>query len=283
MSFRLCILGSGSAGNAAVVQSPCTCLLIDAGLSLRQMQTRLAERDLKLSDIDALIVTHTHGDHFRSSSIAACIDHRILMYNHEENEAILSHKYRQFRRLKEHRLSATFGDAPLVINDLRVTAVSVPHDADGVTLAIVVEYLGDNQRQRLAFATDLGTVPARIYKFFADSDVLVLEFNHDPAMLQNSGRTQYLKDRVNGDSGHLSNLQAAAALRKIIARSERPPLAVVPAHLSRECNQPHLVSAAVYEVLAKHKAAETRVVLAVQEKPTAWLDVGAMRGQLPLF
>lgn len=283
MSLRLCILGSGSAGNAAVVQSPRTCLLIDAGLTLRQMQTRLAERGLKLSDIDALIVTHTHGDHFRSSTIAACLNHRILIYNHEENEAILARKYSQFRRLKEHRLNATFGDAPLVINDLEITAVSVPHDAEGVTLAITVEYLGDNQRQRLAFATDLGIVPAPIYKLFADSDVLVLEFNHDPMMLQNSKRTQYLKDRVNGSSGHLSNFQAAAALRTILVRSGRPPLAVVPAHLSRECNAPYLVSAVVYEVLEKHKAKETRVILAAQEKPTEWLDIGAMRGQMCLF
>jgi phosphoribosyl 1,2-cyclic phosphodiesterase len=282
LSLKLCILGSGSAGNAAVVQSPRACLLIDAGLSLRQMQTRLAARDLKLADIDALIVTHTHGDHFRSSSITACLDNRILIYNHEENEKIIAHRYSQFRRLREHRLNATFGDEPLIINDLRVTAVAVPHDADGVTLAVTVEYLGDT-RQCLAFATDLGTVPAAIYKHFVNSDVIVLEFNHDPAMLQNSKRTQYLKDRVIGASGHLSNSQAAAALRTIIARSDRPPLAVVPAHLSRECNAPHLVSAVVYEVLEKHKAKQTRVVLAAQDKPTEWLDIGAMRGQLSLF
>lgn len=283
MSLKLCILGSGSGGNAAVVQTPRACVLIDAGLSLRQMQARLAARGLKLADIDALIVTHTHGDHFRPTSIAACLNHRILLYNHEENEAILAASFSQFRRLKERRLNATFRDKPLVINDIEIKMVSVPHDADGVTVALSLEYLGDSRRQRIGFATNLGTVPTPAYGLFINSDVVVLEFNHDATMLRNSTRTQYLKDRVKGAEGHLSNAQAAAALRTILARSDRPPLAIVPAHLSRECNAPHLVSALVYGVLAKHKAKETRLILASQEHPTEWLDIGAMRGQLALF
>jgi len=283
VSLKFCVLGSGSGGNAAVVHTPRACVLIDAGLSLRQMQTRLAARGLKLADIDALIVTHTHGDHFRSSSIAACLNHRILVYNHEENEAIFAHKYSQFWKLKEHRLNAVFGPAPLVINDLSIKAVSVPHDADGVTLAISIEYAGERQTHRVAFATDLGAVPTTAYALFVNSDVVVLEFNHDTTMLRNSTRAQYLKDRVKGAQGHLSNTQAAAALRTILARSDRPPLAVVPAHLSRECNAPHLVSTLVYEVLAKHKAKETRLILASQDQPTDWLDIGTMRGQLALF
>ena len=283
MSLKLCVLASGSGGNAAVIQTPRTCLLIDAGLSHRQMQIRLAARGLELADIDALIVTHTHGDHFRATSIAACLNNRILLYNHEQNEAILADWYSQFRRLKEHRLNHTFADKPLVINDLEIKTMSVPHDADGVTVAMSLEYLGDDRRQRVAFATDLGTVPTKMCNLFVNADVVVLEFNHDTTMLRNSKRTQYLKDRVKGASGHLSNAQAAAALRTIIARSERPPAAIVPAHLSRECNAPHLVSAAVYAVLEKHNATDTRVVLTSQEHPTDWLDIGALRGQLALF
>ncbi len=276
MSLRLCILGSGSGGNAAVVRSPGTCLLIDAGLSLRALSSRLAVRNLSMDDIDALLVTHTHVDHLRSSAITACLNHRIPMYNHVANEAIFARKYRRFHKLAERRLNATFDDAPLIMNDLTIRALRVPHDADGVTLALSIEHDDGEHRLRIAFATDLGRVPHALIDLFADSDVLVLEFNHDIDMLRNSSRTQYLKSRVNGASGHLSNAQAAAALRTLIARSTRPPLAVVPAHLSRECNTPRLVTDLVRGILHKQDAGDTHLILTSQDEPTEWLDIAAM-------
>lgn len=283
MSLRFCTLGSGSGGNAAVVCTPRTSLLIDSGLSLRVLGERIKARGMALDDIDALIVTHTHGDHVRGSAITACVNHRILMYNHAANEEIVAHKYAHFRRLAERRLNVTFGDAPLVINDLTIRPVAVPHDADGVTVALLIEHDDGEDRQRIAFATDLGGVPRALTDHFAECDVLVLEFNHDAQMLQNSRRTQFLKDRVNGTHGHLSNAQAAAALRTILARGSRPPLAVVAAHLSGECNTPCIVSQILCDILQKHKAPKTRVILAAQDKPSDWLDIASLRGQLSLF
>jgi len=283
LSLRLCILGSGSRGNAAIVRTDRACLLIDAGLGIRALKSRLAARDMALDDVDALIVTHTHGDHLRSSAITACTNHRILMYNHAANEAVIAARYPRFRELAERRLNATFDCAPLAIDDIAVRAVPVPHDADGATVALIIERRDGEERQRIAFATDLGRVPNELLDVFADSDVLVLEFNHDVDMLRNSKRTAYLKARVNGTSGHLSNAQAVAALRTLIARSRRPPLAVVPAHLSRECNTPRLVGGLVNDVLRKHGAHKTRVVMTSQDRPTEWLDIRAMRGQPSLF
>jgi phosphoribosyl 1,2-cyclic phosphodiesterase len=237
MALRFQILGSGSDGNAALLRSDDTRVLVDAGFSVRRLAGLLEAVGEKLETIDAIYLTHEHGDHAAALSGLARHPHIRVFANRGTAESVQrSLKHRPMWQLFE--TGATFR-----FRDLEVQAFSVPHDAQDPVGFVFAQGHGDllSPRRSVAWLTDLGHVPAHIIERVRDVDVLALESNYCPALLDaDTKRPWPVKQRISGRHGHLSNHDAAAFLGETTGAAWRQ---VFLAHLSRDCNSPAAVDA----------------------------------------
>ncbi len=259
--MRLAILGSGFTGNVALVEAtaegatgagvPTTRLLIDAGLSRRLIEERLAALSppVALEDIDAVLITHEHSDH------VGCVD--------KLGRPI----YAPGATLRKKGISGTRVLAGQVfrIGALSITPVLLPHDAEET-----VGYVFSNGIHRLGILTDCGEPEDPVARAYAGLDLLVLEANHDRKLLAFGPYPPSLQRRVRGPRGHLSNEQSATLLAKILALGA-PPQLVIAAHRSLKNNRPELVESALRPLIPE----AGRLVLA---EPT-----GAAEVRLPLL
>ena len=246
-------LASGSLGNALLVASAKTRLLVDMGISRRRANLALAEVNLAMEDVQAVLLTHTHHDHFSASAAAFCRIHKIPVYSTADNLAHLAYELKGFGDLVAAGLAKPIDGRPLHIGDVTVEAFPVPHDSVGRCLGFRLSLGGPRARRVVSVATDLGHVPPACLGHFVNADAVVLESNHDPRMLRASNRPPDLIERILGPDGHLSNDDAAAALAEIVGRSRPGKVSgVVLAHLSRDCNRPHLALAAQAHLAHSH-------------------------------
>ncbi len=251
--MRFSVLGSGSSGNSSFLQSDNFGLLIDVGFGPRQMKQRLNSIGCTWDDVTAVLITHTHRDHWNDKSFKKILQHQVPIYCHGSHMASFRNKCPSYSDLKLGGWLRTFKeDKKLDLGSgIECYPIEVSHDG-GRTFAHRIEFGGDlfGDPWSVGYVTDLGTWDDSTAKHFANSSVLAIEFNYDDRMQQVSARPQYLIDRVLSDHGHLSNEQAAAFLKKIIEYSQIASLQnVVQLHLSRECNRPQIALAAAREVL----------------------------------
>ena len=249
-------LASGSLGNALVVASGRTRLLVDFGIGWRRAAAVLQAAGIEPETIDALLVTHTHGDHFSQAAVGWCLAHSVRVFSTATNLAHLASAMPGFRRLERAGLLETLdpGAPGVAIGDAVVEGFPVPHDSPGDCLGFRITLGGARRRRVVTLATDLGHVPDECLDRFADADAVVLESNHDPVMLARSGRPMDLIRRIAGPNGHLSNGDCGEAMGEIVKRSRRRRVRhVVLAHLSRDCNRPALALEAQAHLAQKAK------------------------------
>ncbi|MEJ5360064.1 MAG: MBL fold metallo-hydrolase [Desulfobacterales bacterium] len=228
--FSVCVLGSGSRGNAIFVSDGKTSLLVDAGLSARETTRRLRERGLDLAGVDALLLTHEHRDHVQGAE-RLVRRRRMPVY-------LTAGTWKAAPGLRD--LPEVFPVAcglPLRIGTLTVEAFSVPHDArEPVGFAITAA------AGRIGIATDLGCATDAVRDHLRGCRLLVLEANHDPAMLQTGPYPPFLKQRIAGARGHLANGETGRLLAALL----HPGLEqVILAHLSETNNTPERALAGV--------------------------------------
>jgi phosphoribosyl 1,2-cyclic phosphodiesterase len=230
--ISFCILGSSSAGNCALLSTPGCRVLIDVGFTPRRVNEMLAPLGLQLGDVDAIFITHEHSDHISGLSGLARHPHIQVFANRETARATQTRlTFRPAWQFFETGSTFTF-------RDLEVSSFSIPHDAaDPVGYVFTVTGSAAPCR-RLAWCLDLGYVPELVRERIRGVDVLVLESNYDPALLDESPRSWTLKQRIKSRHGHLSNAAAHEVLRTTEGASWRK---VFLAHLSRECNNVALV------------------------------------------
>lgn len=255
--MRFKSLGSGSTGNATVVETSGTNpvrLLIDCGFGLKQLADRLAEAELLPTDIDALFITHEHGDHI-GCAIAFASRHNISVWMSQGTyEAISSPDL--------HGLLRIARDSEVIeLRDLLVTPFTVPHDAREPLQLTCMQ-----ASTKLGILTDLGHSTAHVTHHLKHCNALVLECNHDTELLDNSAYPDFLKRRVGGAYGHLSN----AAASSIAASANHANLeVVVAAHLSQQNNTPALALACLKQALGSSK----ELAIATPEAGCAWMPV----------
>lgn len=258
MSLELCILASGSAGNASILRSPAGILLIDAGIGPRTLAKRLDGTGVCLTDIAALCLTHLDADHFSPRWTATLCHLNIPVYCHADKVDGLALCAPDLAPLIR-----PFGaDAFSPIDGLACDPVEFPHDHLGSHGFVV-----DGYGYRVGYATDLGHVPRHFYDRFRDLDCIALESNYDPQMQADSARPSFLKRRITGGHGHLSNVQAFVAVRKILDRSRRLPDHIVLLHRSQECNCPEVVQ----RLFGADPRIAPRLTLAQQDERSPWL------------
>jgi len=230
---RFASLGSGSKGNALVVESGRTRVLIDCGFGPRELTSRLARLGLAPDDIDAILVTHEHGDHVGGVARAAARFSLAVHMSHGTCTAAGLAGQVEVSLFDSHTLFA--------VGDLEIQPFPVPHDAREPTQFVV----SDGQR-RLGVLTDAGCVTPHMVEMLDCCDGLVLECNHDADMLRNGNYPWPLKQRVGGRLGHLDNAAAASLLGQIDRRRLQH---IVAAHLSEQNNTPDLARAALAGIL----------------------------------
>jgi phosphoribosyl 1,2-cyclic phosphodiesterase len=258
--IRLTILGSGSAGNCAYVETDETRLLIDAGFSLRQIRQRLATIGRGPENLSGILVTHEHSDHVQGLVALSNKLHIPVYCNRPTQEAV---EYQLETRLP-CRLFST--GASFEVGDITVETFTIPHDAQDP-----VGFLLRTTSGNIGFLTDLGHTTRLVLERVRAANVLLLEANHDIKMLQDCPRRPWsLKQRILGRHGHLSNEAAADATEQIMSADLRH---LYLGHLSRECNHPDLAHRVVHERLQKIGANHVCLELTSQALPCQTLSL----------
>lgn len=265
MRFRS--LGSGSSGNATVVEADTgrgsrpSYLLVDCGLGIRQLQTRLARADLGFADIDAIFITHEHADHIGSAFAVAATHHIPLWMSRGTHAALLAASRAPDLGSLLHYASDA---VPFAVGDIEVTPFTVPHDAREP-----LQLTCSDGQSRLGILTDLGHASSHVLEHLQGCNALLLECNHDPELLANGRYPPFLKARVGGRLGHLANEQAADIARALVHPRLGP---VVAAHLSEHNNRPDLALAALALALGR-RAADMLAASAAHGTP--WVNVSS--------
>jgi len=257
--LRIGILGSGSGGNAVVVESGDRRILIDAGFSCRELARRMALLDVDPKSIAAVVLTHEHQDHCRG------VDGFARRY---KVPVFATAGTREGAGLREDRFRSTVlirSGEPREVAGFVIEPFLIPHDA-AEPVGFVVE---DPCGRRLGLVADVGCRTSLAWGRLRDLDVLVLETNHDLDMLRNGPYPWSLKQRVAGRHGHLSNREAAEGLPELMG--ERLSWVAL-YHLSRTNNLPALAAAAIGEALDR-EGCPARLAATEQHHPTPWLEV----------
>jgi phosphoribosyl 1,2-cyclic phosphodiesterase len=236
--IRFASLGSGSEGNALIVECGNTRVMVDCGFALRETTQRLARLQLVPSHVSAILVTHEHGDHI--GGVARLARKSGAMVYATRGSAC------HLRDLAPEQITLIDPHAGFAINDLYVAPFPVPHDAREPC-----QYVLSDGAKRLGVATDLGMPTPHVVEMLSGVDALVLETNHDASMLEYGPYPASLKRRVGGHMGHLSNDQSAALLA---ALDQRKLTHVVAAHLSQRNNTELLATRALADVLGCESA-----------------------------
>jgi phosphoribosyl 1,2-cyclic phosphodiesterase len=262
MAMRFCILGSGSSGNSALLQTEGARILVDAGFSARKLAGLLTAAGEALEQIDAIFLTHEHGDHAAAIDGLKKYPHIRVFANAATARAIqagLTHR-------PDWQIFET--GARFHFRDLEVESFTVPHDAqEPVGFRFTTGAEGDlfAPRRSLAFLTDLGHAPQHIREHLRECEVIVVEANHCPELLKaDLKRPWATKQRISGRHGHLSN----EGVRELLAAVSSPRWRrVYLTHLSRDCNSPAAVEHALAEVRAALHACEFAIVRAGEGTP----------------
>jgi phosphoribosyl 1,2-cyclic phosphodiesterase len=251
--MRIASLGSGSRGNATLVQYQDTTLLVDNGFSLKQFTRRLERLEIELDAIDAVLLTHEHGDH--SGGVERlCVRHEIPLWTAVGTaRAALSPGF-EYQRLVAGRR--------VIIGGIEVVPVTVPHDASE-PLQFIFHQLDNGKR--LGILTDTGHITRHIVEAFSCLDALLLEFNYDAEMLASGPYPDMLKQRVGGNLGHLSNEQSLDLLRQIDTDSLN---CLIAGHISEKNNRSTIV-----DQLIRQMENVPVPVLADQEAGFDWISI----------
>ncbi len=230
------VLASGSTGNAILFRSPRAQVLIDAGISCRRIEQGLARVGVKAGDLDAVLITHEHNDHVKGIDVLVR-KHHIPVFAKARTWQMISCQDKlpsDCVKLLENELE---------LKDLYIRPFATSHDA--------VEPVGFclfNNKIKSVVATDLGIINRDLIEAISLADIVVLEANHDINMVKNGSYPAFLKNRILGNKGHLSNIAAGKLLASV---NKKATMQVFLAHLSQENNRPSIAYNTVNQILTE--------------------------------
>lgn len=253
--MKFASLGSGSRGNATLIQAGSTCLLLDCGFSVKELEKRCQQLQFDIRQIDAVLVTHEHADHVKGLGALARKCGMTVWMTHGTWRNMRCGDIPDLQLFGSHTSSFSIGD-------IRITPYPVPHDAREP-----VQYTFSFNQQKLGILTDAGNITPHLVATLDGMDALLVECNHDPDMLRSGPYPARLQARVAGDYGHLSNLQAGQLLSMI--DHNRLQYLIV-GHISEKNNTPEL---ALNAVLEHTDILENRIKLLEQNGCSGWFQL----------
>ncbi len=243
-------LGSGSRGNATLVSSGQTMLMIDCGFSVKEVCRRLQLAEIQPQSLDAILVTHEHGDHIRGIARLAR-RFGLTVWSSRGTAAYFRDDNIDVELINVH--------TPFQIGDIQIVPVPVPHDANEPC-----QFVFHAGNRCFGLLTDVGSITPHIIQAYAACDAMLLEFNHDSAMLADSDYPASVKRRIAGDLGHLNNVQSSELLQQLLPGALR---FVVAGHLSESNNSRDKVRSWLQSVVDGH---DCRFDVASQDKAVGW-------------
>lgn len=253
--MRFASLGSGSRGNATLIQAGETCLLLDCGFSVKELEKRCSQLKFDIRQIDAVLVTHEHSDHVKGLGALARKCGMTVWMTHGTWRNSHCGDIPDLQLFGSHTSGFTIGD-------IRVTPYAVPHDAREP-----VQYTFRYNQYKLGILTDAGSLTPHLVATLDGMDALLVECNHDQDMLRNGPYPPRLQARVGGDYGHLSNRQAGELLSMIDHSSLQH---LVLGHISEKNNTPEL---ALDAVLQHASTLQSRVAVLEQDGGSDWFHL----------
>jgi phosphoribosyl 1,2-cyclic phosphodiesterase len=237
MNFKVCSLFSGSSGNSTYIGTEKTHVLVDAGASMKNVVAGLGQIGIDGRDLQGILVTHEHSDHI---SAVGAISRRfhVPVYANEETWQAMESK---LGRIDAGNRRVFYNDMDFYIQDINIQPFQIPHDA-----ADPVGFSFSYKNKKISIVTDLGHTNSKIIKSVMDSDLVILEANHDANMLMAGPYPGYLKKRILGRKGHLSNKDSGQALLEMVKGKVTH---VLLAHLSKDNNYPQLAYQTVVDIL----------------------------------
>lgn len=267
MGIRFTILASGSTGNASIIETADARLLVDAGLSAKKLEQLMEAREFHPRKLDGILVTHEHVDHIKGLSVLAR-KYELPVYANSETWKAMDKQAGDIPDTKKEIMET---GSMKQFGGLCVESFAISHDA-----AEPVGYCFSCEGMKLSFATDLGYVSEKVLGKIIDSDVLILESNHDIEMLRIGHYPWNIKRRILSDIGHLSNEAAGEAMSHIV--KEGKARRVYLAHLSRDHNVMDLAKLTVQRVVEDNGFSLTERKIKLMEtyhdRPTYWDAVG---------
>ncbi len=243
MGLRFCSLASGSSGNCQYIASESSSILLDAGLSGKYIQNSMDNIEEKLESICGILISHEHSDHVKGVGILSRRFNIPIYANNKTWEGMKS----KLGKIKEENIRFFDTGVDFSIGDIEIKSFGISHDANE---PVAFSFL--NQNAKISVTTDLGHVNDQIKEEILGSDLLMLESNHDVEMLKVGRYPWFLKQRILGDQGHLSNDAAGEFIAELLYSSS-PVTHVLLGHLSRENNFPELAYETVKGVLTSKK------------------------------
>jgi phosphoribosyl 1,2-cyclic phosphodiesterase len=260
IGFRICVLGSGSSGNALLIATDETKILVDAGFSYKETLSRLNELEVSPEEIKAVVVTHEHSDHVKGLALIAK-RLSIPVYLTKGTWEALNKKLKD-----DISLTQTFSSGEdFEIGDIGLKSFPVLHDA-----AEPVGFSFNYNGMRVGLATDLGKVTHLVRESLRGSTCLILESNHDPGMLIRGPYPWWLKQRIKGGFGHLSNEDSALLLAELLHENLTH---VILAHVSKTNNQYEIVHLNALKVLEENKYQQVNVQVADQDRVSRPVEI----------
>ncbi len=252
--MQVAIVGSGSKGNATLIRSQSTTLLVDCGFTVKETCARLAKLGVSGQQIDAVLVTHEHGDHIKGvGALARRFDLPVFM---------TSGSYRADKLGEVTKLELINAYQEFQVGDIQVQPYPVPHDAQEPS-----QFVFNDGAYKAGLLTDAGMITPHMVEVLQDCDGLILEFNHDWQMLQSGRYPWKLKQRVGSNYGHLNNLQSIELLHQV----KHPGFKhLIAAHISEENNCKTLVTDLLQSALANETA---QFQLARQDNHSDWFTL----------
>jgi phosphoribosyl 1,2-cyclic phosphodiesterase len=261
MSFKFCSLASGSSGNCQYIETKDSSLLIDAGLSGKKIQQMISSIGRDLFNLDGILVTHEHQDHIKGVGILSR-RYGIPIYANEKTWEAMENC---IGKISEENIKIIDSDKAFEIKDMGISPFSISHDA--------IDPLGYsffNSGKKISVLTDTGMADESIEKELKGADFLMVESNHDPNMLKIGRYPQFLKQRVLGKLGHLSNEDAGNLVKNLDLNENAQ---VILGHLSMENNFPELAYQTVKNVLVKAGMEKLSIELTYRDKPTRIYEI----------
>lgn len=237
MSFKFCSLSSGSSGNSQYIETDKMKILVDAGLSGKRTQELLKSIDVDPSEIDCILVTHEHKDHVKGAGILS----RRFDIPIYANKLTWESMREDLGKIKDENIKIFNSDSDFELGDLGILPFKISHDS-----AEAVGYNFYNKNKKISLLTDLGCIDDKIRNTIKNSNLLMIESNHDKDMLKIGTYPWFLKQRVSGEFGHLSNEDAGNLIAQVICGKNE---SILLGHLSRENNFPELAYQTVANIL----------------------------------
>lgn len=255
--MKVCVLSSGSKGNSTLVITDKVKILIDLGTTTSYVEAALNNLNVDIKEISHILITHSHVDHIKGLKVFIKRYNPVILVT-EDMKNVLEKELGNFRY-------EYYEDKKAIIGDLTVNVIKTSHDAEES-----IGFVLTNNNSSMVYITDTGYINQKYFKILSNNNLYVLESNHDIKMLMDGPYPYYLKQRVQGDKGHLSNKQASDYLCKFIGDNTRK---IVFAHISEHNNSYEKVIETFNEELSKNDMKFDDVLIAKQNEATEVIEV----------